>query len=299
MNKTYPSFNTIRDMLRLAVTQFNKANLFFGHGNNNAFDEAVYLILHTLSLPIDQLTPFLDAKLTSEETAKIRTLIEKRVTERVPVSYLTNEAWLQGYRFYIDKRAIIPRSFIAELILEQFAPWLENPEEPQKILELCTGSGCLAIMLADAFPQATIDAIDLSSDALDVAKINVTNYEMEDQINLIQSDLYTALPQKKYDLIITNPPYVNSNSMKKLPPEYLHEPQMALAGGDDGMDIVRQIVSKAGSYLNENGLLIVEIGNEAHYAEAAFSDMELTWLSTSGGDDRVFLVHAEQLHLLS
>ena len=299
MNKTYPSFNTIRDMLRLAVTQFNKANLFFGHGNSNAFDEAVYLILHTLSLPIDQLTPFLDAKLTSEEIAKIRTLIEKRVTERIPASYLTNEAWLQGYRFHVDKRVIIPRSFIAELILEQFTPWIENPEEPQQILELCTGSGCLAIMLADVFPQATIDAIDLSSDALDVAKINVAAYEMENQINLIKSDLYEALPAKKYDLIVTNPPYVNNSSMKKLPPEYLHEPQMALAGGDDGMDIVKRIVSKAASYLNENGLLIVETGNEAEYAEAAFSDMELTWLSTSGGDDRVFLLKAEQLHLLS
>jgi len=299
MNKVYPSFNTIRDMLRLAVTQFNKANLFFGHGTNNAFDEAVYLILHTLSLPIDQLNPFLDAKLTSEETAKIRTLIEKRVTERIPSAYLTNEAWLQGYRFYVDKRTIIPRSFIAELILEQFSPWLENPEDPQAILELCTGSGCLAIMLADLFPQAMIDAIDLSSEALEVAKINIFSYEMENQINLIQSDLYQALPQKKYDLIITNPPYVNNTSMKKLPPEYLHEPQMALAGGEDGMDIVRRIVFEAGSHLNENGLLIVEIGNEAHHAQATFPDLELTWLSTSGGDDRVFLVKADQLHRLS
>ncbi len=299
MNKVYPSFNTIRDMLRLAVTQFNKANLFFGHGSDNAFDEAVYLILHTLSLPVDQLTPFLDAKLTSEETAKIRMLIERRISERIPAPYLTNEAWLQGYRFYVDKRTLIPRSFIAELILEQFSPWLENPQEPQQILELCTGSGCLAIMLADVFPQAMIDAVDLSSDALDVAKINVSAYEMENQINLIQSDLYEALPQRKYDLIITNPPYVNNTSMEKLPPEYLHEPQMALKGGKDGMDIVRQIISKAKTYLNENGLLVVEIGNEAHHAEAAFSDIELTWLSTSGGDDRVFLVKAEQLQFLS
>lgn len=299
MKTTHPSFNTIRDMLRLAVTRFNKANLFFGHGSDNAFDEAAYLILNSLSLPIDKLTPFLDAKLTPEETAQIRILLEKRISERIPAAYLTNEAWLQGYRFYIDKRAIIPRSFIAELILEQFSPWIEYPEEPMQILELCTGSGCLAIMLADVFPQAEIDAVDLSDDALEVAKINIAQYQMEDRINLIQSDLYRALPKKKYDLIVTNPPYVNNNSMKTLPAEYLHEPQMALAGGDDGMDIVRRIMSDAPNYLNENGLLVVEIGNEAIHAQTAFPDIELTWLSTSGGDDRVFLVNADQLHFSS
>ncbi len=296
MSTASPSFNTIRDMLRLAVTRFNQAKLFFGHGNRDAFDEAAYLVLSSLSLPLDKLEPFLDARLTPEEAARIHMLIDRRISERLPAAYLTKEAWLQGYRFYVDSRVLIPRSFIAELVMEQFAPWVEDPEEPAHILELCTGSGCLAIMMADAFPNAKIDAVDLSAEALDVAKINVAEYKMEDRINLIQSDLYQALPPKKYDLIITNPPYVNSASMGKLPPEYRHEPQMALAGGHDGMDLVRKIVSEAGQRLNKNGLLIVEIGNEAAHAEAAFSELELTWLATSGGDDRVFLVEAAQLH---
>ncbi|MCL1886664.1 MAG: 50S ribosomal protein L3 N(5)-glutamine methyltransferase [Betaproteobacteria bacterium] len=296
MSTASSTFNTIRDLLRLAVTRFNQAGLFFGHGSSNAFDEAVYLILSSLSLPPDKLEPFLDAKLTPEEIGRIRMLIDRRISERIPAAYLTNEAWLQGYRFYVDKRAIIPRSFIAELIIEQFMPWVENPEETGSILELCTGSGCLAVMMADAFPHAIIDAVDLSADALDVARINVDEYGLKDRITLIQSDLYQMVPHKKYDLIITNPPYVNSASMKKLPPEYLHEPQEALAGGDDGMDLVRRILSGASQYLSENGLLIIEIGNEATHAEAAFPELELTWLSTSGGDDRVFLIEAAQLH---
>lgn len=298
MNTAFPAFNTIRDMIRLAVTRFNQAGLFFGHGNDNAFDEAVYLILSSLSLPLDKLEPFLDAKLTAEETARIRKLIERRITERIPAAYLTNEAWLQGYRFHVDPRALIPRSFIAELIMEQFAPWVENPENPRRILELCTGSGCLAIMLADAFPNAVIDAVDLSADALEVARINIAQYRMEERINLICSNLYQAIPKQPYDLIITNPPYVNSRSMQKLPPEYRHEPQMALAGGTDGMDLVKPIVSAAGRYLAENGLLIVEIGNEARHVQAALPELELTWLATSGGDDRVFLVEANQLQAL-
>lgn len=298
MNTSFPAFNTIRDMIRLAVTGFNKARLFFGHGSHNAFDEATYLVLSSLSLPLDKLDPFLDAKLTSEETARIRILIERRITERIPAAYLTREAWLQGYRFYVDPRALIPRSFIAELIMEQFAPWVENPESPRRILELCTGSGCLAIMLADAFPNAVIDAVDLSADALEVARINVAEYRMEERINLICSNLYQGVSKQPYDLIVTNPPYVNSLSMQKLPPEYRHEPKMALAGGKDGMDIARPIVLGASPYLAENGILIVEIGSEARHAEAAFPDLELTWLATSGGDDRVFLVEANQLHTL-
>ena len=280
MNTALPAFNTIRDMIRLAVTRFNQAGLFFGHGNDNAFDEAVYLILSSLSLPPDKLDPLLDAKLTPEEIARIRKLIGRRITERIPAAYLTNEAWLQGYRFHVDQRVLIPRSFIAELIMEQFAPWVEDPENPCRILELCTGSGCLAVMLADAFPNAIIDAVDLSTDALEVARINVEKYRMEERINLIHSNLYQALSQQPYDLIVTNPPYVNSHSMQKLPPEYRHEPRMALAGGTDGMDLVKPIVFQAGRYLAENGLLIVEIGNEAHHAQAALPELELAWLST-------------------
>lgn len=295
MNASSLTFNTIRDLLRLAVTRFNEAKLFFGHGSNNAYDEAVYLILHSLSLPLEKLEPFLDAHLMPEEIGRIRVLIDRRISERIPASYLTSEAWLQGYRFYVDKRVIIPRSFIAELILEQLSPWVENPDEIGSILELCTGSGCLGIMMADAFPNATIDAVDLSADALAVAEINIEEYGLQDRMTLIQSDLYEKVPEKKYDLIITNPPYVNSSSMKKLPAEYLHEPQNALDGGHDGMDLVRQIIFKARQYLNDDGLLIVEIGNEAIHAENAFSHHELTWLTTSGGDDRVFLIDASQL----
>jgi ribosomal protein L3 glutamine methyltransferase len=214
----------------------------------------------------------------------------------VPAAYITHEAWLGSYRFYVDERVIVPRSFIAELIPEQFAPFVSDPEEVASVLELCTGSGCLAVMLADAFENAHVDALDLSEEALAVAQRNVADYQMQDRIALLQSDLYDALlPELRYDLIVSNPPYVNADSMAKLPPEYRCEPQMALAGGDDGMDLVRRIVDGARSRLKPRGVLVVEIGNERAHAEAAFPDLELTWLSTSAGDDMVFLLTAEQL----
>ena len=288
-------FQTLRDVLRHAVTRFNAEKLFFGHGSDNAFDEAAYLLLHTLNLPLDRLDPFLDARLTEEEITRLLSLVERRAKDRVPVAYLTNEALLGDYRFYVDERVIVPRSFIAELIPEQFQPWIADPEEVTRVLELCTGSGCLAIMLADAFPNAQVDAVDLSTDALEVAKKNVTDHEMTDRVTLIHSDLYDGVPKKKYDLIVTNPPYVNSASMARLPAEYLNEPQMALAGGEDGMDLVRRIVAGAKERLKPNGVLVVEIGNEFAFAEAAFADKELTWLSTSAGDEAVFLLTADQL----
>ncbi len=288
-------FQTLRDLLRHAVTRFNTEKLFFGHGSDNAFDEAAYLLLHTLRLPLDQLDPFLDARLTEQEITALLGLIERRAKDRVPVAYLTNEALLGHYRFYVDERVIVPRSFIAELIPEQFQPWVEDPEAVTNVLELCTGSGCLAIMLADAFPNAQVDAVDLSTDALEVAKKNVADYELQDRITLHHSDLYNKLTQNKYDLIVTNPPYVNSASMAQLPAEYRAEPQMALAGGDDGMDLVRRIVAGAKERLTPHGVLVVEIGNEFAFAEAAFADFELTWLSTSAGDEAVFLLTADQL----
>lgn len=288
-------FSTVRDLLRYAVTRFTREKLFFGHGSENAFDEAAYLILHTLSLPIDHLEPFLDARLLPEEIASVMDIIERRVTDRIPAAYLTGEAWLQGYSFHVERGVIIPRSFLAELIVEQFAPWVPDPDGITDILELCTGSGCLAIMLADQFPNATVDAVELSPAALGVAQMNINRYGMKDRIQLHHADLYDGIPDKRYQLIVTNPPYVNQSSMENLPPEYLHEPQMALAGGFDGMDIVRRIVRTAGERLTDDGLLIVEIGNEAEHAIAAFPELELTWLSTSGGDDRVFLLTAEQL----
>ena len=288
------NFSTLRDLLRYAVTRFNAAKLFFGHGSANAFDEAAYLLLHTLKLPLDKLDPFLDARLLPDEIDSILDVIEQRATQRIPAAYITNEAWLDGYRFYVDQRVIVPRSFISELIREQFSPWVADPDSVAHILELCTGSGCLPIMLADAFPNAQIDAADISTDALAVAKRNVEEYELADRITLIESDLYTNVPNKKYDLIITNPPYVNSQSMGKLPEEYQREPQIALAGGADGMDLVRKIVAGAAKRLTGKGILMVEIGNERAHAEAAFPDLELTWLSTSAGDDMVFLLTADQ-----
>jgi ribosomal protein L3 glutamine methyltransferase len=288
-------YQTLRDLLRHAVTRFNTEGLFFGHGNSSAYDEAAYLILHTLKLPLDKLDPFLDARLLPEEISDVLAMIDRRTSERLPAAYLTNEAWLTDYRFYVDERVIVPRSFIAEIIPEQFQPWVTDPDAVTNVLELCTGSGCLAIMLADAFPNAQVDAVDLSTDALEVAKKNVAEYELQDRITLYHSDLYDKLPAKKYDLIVTNPPYVNSTSMSTLPAEYKAEPQMALAGGDDGMDLVRRIVADAKERLTPQGALVVEIGNEFAYAEAAFTELELTWLSTSAGDEAVFLVTAEQL----
>jgi ribosomal protein L3 glutamine methyltransferase len=293
MNTT--SFSTPRDLLRYAVTRFNTAKLFFGHGSAEAFDEAAYLVLHTLKLPLDKLDPFLDARLLPEEVLQVLSVIERRTSERVPAAYITNEAWLGTYNFYVDERVLVPRSFIAELIPHRFAPWVADDDAVENVLELCTGSGCLAIMMADAFENAVVDAVDISKDALAVAERNIRDYKLDGRVNPIESDLYENVPFKKYDLIVTNPPYVNAESMKKLPPEYLREPQLALAGGEDGMDLVRKIVEGAADYLTPDGILVVEIGNEREFAEAAFGHLGLTWLTTSAGDEQVFLLTAEQL----
>jgi ribosomal protein L3 glutamine methyltransferase len=288
-------FTTLRDLLRYAVTRFNTAQLFFGHGSAEAFDEAAYLILHTLRLPLDRLDPFLDARLLPDEVTQVLKVIDRRVNERVPAAYLTNEAWLGEYRFYVDERTIVPRSFIAELIPSHFQPWVADPGNVSHVLELCTGSGCLAIMLADAFPAGLVDAVDISKDALDVARRNVQDYKLAGRVNLIESDLYADVPFKKYNLIVSNPPYVNSESMASLPQEYLREPQIALDGGADGMDLVRKIVAGAGERLTPDGVLVIEIGNEREFAEAAFGDLGLTWVTTSVGDDAIFLITADQL----
>lgn len=288
-------FTTPRDLLRYAVTRFNGAKLFFGHGSAEALDEAAYLILHTLKLPLDKLEPFLDARLLPDEVLQVLAVIERRATERVPAAYITNEAWLGTYPFYVDERVLVPRSFIAELVPQSFSPWVEDPFAVENILELCTGSGCLAIMMADAFPNAVVDAVDISTDALAVAERNIRDYKLEGRVNPIVSDLYENVPFKKYNLIVTNPPYVNSQSMAALPQEYLHEPQIALDGGADGMDLVRKIVAGAAERLAPDGILMVEIGNERDYAEAAFGHLGLTWVTTSAGDDMVFLLTAEQL----
>jgi ribosomal protein L3 glutamine methyltransferase len=288
-------FSTVRDVLRHAVTRFNQAKLAFGHGCANAYDEAAYLVLHTLHLPLDLLEPFLDARLTDEEIAAVLAVIERRAGERVPAAYLTQEAWMHGFRFHVDERVIVPRSFIGELLQDGLQPYVDDPEQVGAVLELCTGSGCLAILAAHAFPNADIDAVDLSAPALEVAARNVDEYGLQERIALFEGDLYAPLPQRTYDVIVTNPPYVNAASMAGLPAEYRHEPEMALAGGADGMDVVRRIVGEARNWLTDEGILVVEIGNEREHVEAAFGGLDLVWLSTSAGDDNVFLIQAADL----
>ncbi|OAJ59295.1 ribosomal protein L3 N(5)-glutamine methyltransferase [Paraburkholderia ginsengiterrae] len=288
-------FSTVRDLLRFAVSRFNQAELSFGHGSANAYDEAAYLVLHTLHLPLDLLEPFLDARLSAAEIDAVLNVIERRATERVPAAYITQEAWMHGFRFHVDERVIVPRSFIGELLQDGLQPYVEDPEQVSAVLELCTGSGCLAILAAHAFPNADIDAVDLSAPALEVATRNVADYKLDDRVALFEGDLYAPLAERRYDVIISNPPYVNAASMKELPAEYKHEPDMALAGGADGMDIVRRIIAEARNWLTEDGVLVVEIGNERAHVEAAFGGLDLVWLSTSAGDDNVFLIQAADL----
>ena len=289
------NLRTIRDALRFAVTTFNEAGLFFGHGQVDAFDEAVFLVLRALSLPIERMDVFLDAFLTIGEINALLQLIDRRVRSRLPAAYLLNEAWLQGYRFYVDTRCIVPRSFIAELLKDELQPWVEDPAAVRSALDLCTGSGCLAIMAAGVFPEAQIDAIDVSLDALAVATRNVEEYDLRSRVRLLSSNLFEAIAGRRYDLIISNPPYVTQASMDKLPPEYRHEPRLALAGGNDGMDLVRTIVREAAAHLEPGGLLIVEVGDGRAAVERSFPDLPLTWLTTSAGDDMVFLARQEDL----
>ena len=287
--------HTIRDLLRFAVSQFNKAGLHFGHGSATAYDEAAYLILKTLYLPLDQLEPFLDARVTDSECKQVLEIIERRVKDRIPAAYLTHEAWLGDFSFYVDERVIIPRSFIAELLQTQLAPWIADPDHITTALDLCTGSGCLAILMAHAFENAHIDAADISPQALAVAHKNVQDYGLEHRIGLVESDLFSALQGKHYDLIISNPPYVNAESMERLPQEYRHEPQNALASGDDGLEATRKILQQAARHLTDDGILIVEIGHNRDVLERAFPQLPFTWLETSGGDEFVFMLQREQL----
>lgn len=287
--------SSVRDLLRFAVSQFIEQKLFFGHGSASAYDEAVYLILHTLHLPLDRLEPFLDAQLTGAERDAVLGVIERRVRERIPVAYLTHEAWLGEYKFYVDKRVIVPRSFIAELLRDDLAPWVENPRGVGRVLDLCTGSGCLAILAALSFPHATVDAVDASHDALEVARKNIRDYGLDDRINLVASDMFESLGAKHYDVIISNPPYVSSESMSKLPDEYRREPEMALASGEDGLDHVRTIMAAATNHLYANGVLVVEVGFNREGVEDAFPKTAFTWPETSVGDEVVFVVDRETL----
>jgi ribosomal protein L3 glutamine methyltransferase len=295
MNTVTADLETLRDWLRWAVSRFGEAELAFGHGTTNAYDEAAYLLLHALHLPLDRLEPFLDAKLTHAERGKIAQLLQRRVDQRVPAAYLTHEAWLGEFRFYVDERVLIPRSFIAELLPEGLAPYVGSAENVMNVLDLCTGSGCLAVLLAHAYPAADIDAADVSSDALAVAQRNVADYGLADRINLIRSDLFSNLSGKTYDLIISNPPYVTTTAMAELPPEYRHEPRLALAGGEDGLDAVRTIMAEAPRFLNPGGTLVVEVGGNRSAMEVVYPRMPFVWLETATTSDSVFLLKREKL----
>lgn len=288
------SLSTLRDLLRFAVSRFNEAGLAFGHGCANAYDEAAYLVLHALHLPLDTLDPFLDARLTPEEIDQVLALLKRRIKERIPAAYLTREAWLGEFKFYVDERVIVPRSFIAELLREGLAPWIPDPGSVTRALDLCTGSGCLAILLAHAFPNAAVDAADVSPDALAVAARNVTDYGLKERITLIQSDLFENI-KGRYNLIVANPPYVDARAMAALPAEYRHEPAQALAGGEDGLDFVRRILDQASAHLKPHGLLVVEIGHNRKALEAAFPQLSFTWLQVSAGDEYVFLLREGDL----
>ena len=295
MDHAAATFRTLRDLLRHAVTRFQQAGLSYGHGNDNAYDESAYLLLHALHLPLDRLEPFLDARLLPSEVERLLHVIDRGVTERLPAAYLTHEAWLRDYRFYVDERVIVPRSHIAELILEGVASSHQDPEFVSSCLDLCTGSGCLAILLALTYPDASVDAVDLSPEALEVARRNVEDYALQSRVRLVQSDLFASLSGRRYQVIVSNPPYVDAADMATLPQEYRHEPRMALAGGEDGLEIVRGILARARVHLAPEGILIVEVGSGRQRVEAAFPDLEFTWLETSAGGDPVFLLERDQL----
>jgi ribosomal protein L3 glutamine methyltransferase len=298
MSEMLDDLITIRDWLRWGTSRFNEAKLFFGHGCDNAHDEAAWLVLHALHLPPDrpeQIQPYLDARLTHHERLAVLELLQLRIARRLPAAYLTHEAWQAGLRFYVDERVLIPRSYFADLLVDGFTPWVDDPWAIDSALDLCTGSGCLAILMAHAFPNAKIDAADISKDALDVAKRNVADYDLKDRVRLLQGDLLGALGKRKYDLIISNPPYVTAQAMGDLPPEYRHEPAGALAAGEDGLDIVRRILAGAKSHLKPHGLLAIEVGHNKDIVDAAFPSLPITWIDTDSGEGKIFMLRREDL----
>jgi ribosomal protein L3 glutamine methyltransferase len=298
MSELLDDLLTVRDWLRWGTSRFNEAKLFFGHGCDNAYDEAAWLVLHALHLPPDrpdQIAPWLDARLTHHERLAVLELLQQRIARRLPAAYLTHEAWQAGLRFYVDERVLIPRSYFADLLVEGFAPWIDDPDTVESALDLCTGSGCLAILMAHAFPHAQIDAADISKDALEVAKRNVADYDLKDRIRLAQGDLFAGLGKRRYDFILSNPPYVTAQAMRDLPPEYRHEPENALAAGDDGLDIVRRILAAAAKHLKPGGLLAIEVGHNREIVEAAFPELPLIWLDTESGEGKIFMLRREDL----
>jgi ribosomal protein L3 glutamine methyltransferase len=289
------STETLGKVLREAARRLDSARVSFGHGTTNARDEAAWLVLHALGLPLGDTTLDPDRRLSDREVEAARALVEERIRSRKPAAYLVREAWLGEHRFYVDERAIVPRSYIAELMREHLAPWVAPDRAVRRVLDLCTGSGCLAILAALEFPRARVDAVDISRPALQVAKRNVADYRLQRRVDLVESDLFARLAGRRYDLILSNPPYVTAASMRKLPAEYRREPALALAGGKDGLDLVRRIVADAPKRLTDNGLLIVEVGHARRVVERAFPQLPFVWAETSGGDDCVFVLSREQL----
>ena len=286
--------HTIVDFVRWGASRFNEAKLYFGHGADNAVDEALFLTLHALHLTPPLAPELHQSRLTAAEKENVLRLFQRRIEERLPVPYLTHEAWFGGMAFYVDERVLVPRSPIAEIIEQQFAPWLDE-ERTEKILDLCTGSGCIAIACAMAFPWAEVDALDISPDALEVTNINIEHYELHDQVKAIQSDLFGAIKGKRYDLIVSNPPYVDAEDMATMPDEFHREPALGLAAGEDGLDIVLQILSQAPDHLTEHGVLVVEVGNSEEALVNRFPEVPFVWLEFERGGHGVFLLQAETL----
>ncbi|MDQ2075520.1 50S ribosomal protein L3 N(5)-glutamine methyltransferase [Marinimicrobium sp. ABcell2] len=285
---------SVRDYLRWGTSQFNAAELYFGHGTDNAWDEAVQLVLHALHLPVQEANPlWLDARLTLSERRAVVNLLQRRIQERVPAAYLTGEAWFAGLRFRVDERVLVPRSPIAELIEQRFEPWLS--QEPERILDLCTGSGCIGIACAYAFPEARVDLSDISPDALQVAEQNIVGHQLEDRVEARESDLFAGLEGQVYDLIVSNPPYVDQQDLAAMPAEYHAEPALGLASGADGLDFTRRLLQEASGHLSEDGLLVVEVGNSQAALEDAFPELPMTWVEFERGGHGVFVLAAADL----
>lgn len=292
------NLSTICDFIRYAVSTFTEAKLSYGHGTSNAFDEAAFLVTETLHLPHDTpLEPFWNAHLTNSERKSLTNIIQKRVSSRKPASYLVNKAYMHGIPFYVDENVIVPRSFIGDLICAKggLALLSKSPEEIETVLDLCTGSGCLAILAAKAFPNAKIDATELSPKALKVAQRNVKEHGLEDRITLLKGDLFKPVANRQYDLILANPPYVDAAGMAKLPPEYKHEPAMALAGGRDGLDAIRRIIKAAPAHLTPDGGLLCEVGRCQEAIVQEWPQLPFIWLDTENSEGEVFWISAEDL----